>query len=118
MRTELRLFVVTCQWAFLHSLWEVGRHADRTPPLCSHLSVKVLALTVGGIFVCLFVSFTGYSLLRAPRREWIFACTTIFTPASRAAVLRLRGGLTCVLRICLYRREAMEGEERGKECQF
>ena len=45
-------------------------------------------------------------------KEWIFACTAIFTPASRAVVLCLRGDLTCMLRICLYRRESMEGERR------
>ena len=41
--------------------------------------------------ICLFVLNTGYSLLRALPRGWIFACTAVFTPASRAVVLRLRG---------------------------
>ena len=41
--------------------------------------------------ICLFVSITGYSLLQAPTREWIFACTAVCTPASRAVMLRLRG---------------------------
>ena len=65
------------------------------------------------MLVCLFVSITGYSLLRAPPKEWIFACMAVCTPVSRAVVLRLRGDLTCMLRICLYRREAIEREKRG-----
>ena len=65
------------------------------------------------MFVCLFVLITGYSLLQAPPREWIFACTAVCTPALRAVVLRLREDLTCMLRICLYRREYIEGERRG-----
>ena len=75
------------------------------------MHIQFLVSSAGNLL--LFVSFTGYSLLRALPREWIFACTTVFTPASRAAVLRLRGGFTCMLIICLYRREAMEGDERG-----
>ena len=63
--------------------------------------------------VCLFVLITGYSLLRAPTREWIFACTAVCTPASRAVVLRLQGDLTCMLRICLYKTESIKGERRG-----
>ena len=50
-----------------------------------------LSPTLKTVCLCLFISFTGYSLLRAPPKEWIFACTTVFTPASRAAVLRLWG---------------------------
>ena len=56
---------------------------------------------------------TGYSLLRAPPRERIFACTAVCTPASRAVVVRLRGDLKCMLRICLYWREAIERERGG-----
>ena len=63
--------------------------------------------------VCLFSSITGYSLLRAPPREWIFACTAVCTPVARAVVLRLRGDLTCMLIICLYRRESIEKERKG-----
>ena len=44
------------------------------------------------MYVCLFVLITGYPLLRAPPREWIFACTAVCTPASRAVVLRLDFG--------------------------
>ena len=62
---------------------------------------------------CLIVLITGYSLLRAPPREWIFACTDVCTPTSRAVVLRLWGDLTCMLRICLCLREAIERERRG-----
>ena len=66
-------------------------------------------------FVCLFLSITGYSLLQAPSREWIFVCTAVCTHSSRAVVRRLRGDLTCVLRICLYRRESIEEKRRAVE---
>ena len=68
--------------------------------------------------VCLCLS-QAILLLRAPPRGWIFACTAGFAPASRAVVLRLCGDLTCLLRICLYRRKGIEGEKRGgRKCQF
>ena len=65
-------------------------------------------------FVCLFQSQAIHSS-KHPQREWVFACTAICTPASRAVVLELRlwGELTSMLRICLYRRESIEGERRG-----
>ena len=62
-------------------------------------SVSGQTLLAPAVFNCLFVSFTGYSLLRAPPREWIFADTTVFTPAARAAVLRLWGDLTVEKRL-------------------
>ena len=59
-------------------------------------------------YFCLFVCFVHRLLTPASTpREWIFVCTTVFTPASRAANLRLRGGFTCMLRICLYRMAAI-----------
>ena len=53
----------------------------------SHL----LSLAALPSLLCLFVLITGYSLLQAPPREWIFACMAVCTPASRAVILRLRG---------------------------
>ena len=80
-------------------------------------------------FVVGFVHFTGYSLLQAPLREWIFACTTVFTHASRAALLHLRGALTCMHassgkfdmhaeNLSVLEGSYGGGEEGGKECQF
>ena len=70
--------------------------------MCVSVSVSVCLCVCVCVCVCgkngvrkrevrLFVSITGYSLLRATPREWIFACTAVCTPASRAVVLRLRG---------------------------
>ena len=67
------------------------------------------------MFVC--VVHRIFTPVSSPK-EVDFACTAVFTPASRAVVLRLQGDLICVLRICLYRREAIEGEKGGRECQF
>ena len=80
----------TGQTFFLGSWWFL--HSSRE-------TVKKHFLFWLSVCVCLFVSITGYSLLRAPPREWIFACTAVCTPASRAVVLRLRGG-ACGVCIC------------------
>ena len=81
--------------------------------LCYDKNVKMFLMC--SIILKLFVCSVNRLFTLAPSRARGFASMTIFTLASRTAVLRLWGGLTCMLRIWLYRREAMEGEKRGIE---
>ena len=78
-----------------------------TGDTCIHIHTHSYSL-----FVCLFRTKAIHSC-KHPQGGWIFACTAVFTPATRAVVLRLRKDLTCLLRICLYRREAIEGDKEG-----
>ena len=71
-------------------------------------------------YFCLFVCVVQRLFYSCKHSQGgIFACTAVFTPASRAVMLCLWGDLTCILRICLYRRKAIEKKEGGvRECQF
>ena len=79
--------------------------------MSTHECVALLsvALPGPGHSASLFVCFDHrlFTPVSTPR-EWIFACTAVCNPVSRAVVLRLRGDLTCMVRICLYRREAIK----------